>query len=192
MPFRLQLYVDKDLRNHMARNIEIKASVLDLSALRSRVAALADAGPAEIFQDDTFFRCDAGRLKLRAFSDDRGELIFYRRTDATGPSESFYLRTETSAPQELRECLALAYGQVGRVEKQRTVFLVGRTRLHLDRVKDLGDFLELEVVLDEGDSVDLGIAEANALMHKLDIAPQQLVDVAYVDLLTRNASEAST
>ena len=68
----------------MARNIEIKARVPDMAALTERVADLADDGPTQIYQFDTFFRCDTGRLKLRKFSDSHGELIFYRRADESG------------------------------------------------------------------------------------------------------------
>ena len=60
----------------MARNIEIKARIASVDALAPTVAALADQGPVEIPQDDTFFRCAGGRLKLRTFSDTDGELIF--------------------------------------------------------------------------------------------------------------------
>jgi hypothetical protein len=52
----------------MPRNIEIKARVDDIEALKMAAAAIADQGPAELEQDDTFFRCDAGRLKLRVFA----------------------------------------------------------------------------------------------------------------------------
>ena len=167
----------------MARNIEIKARIASIEALAPKAAALATEGPRQIAQDDTFFRCDTGRLKLRAFSDDDGELIFYRRADAAGPKESFYLRAPTTAPRMLRESLALAYGQAGRVRKQRTLFLAGRTRIHLDRVEGLGDFLELEVVLAEGEPADAGVREAQALMHALGVEASQLVEGAYVDLL---------
>ena len=51
----------------MARNIEIKARVADMPALMARAAAIADSGPVEIPQDDTFFRCDNGRLKRGLF-----------------------------------------------------------------------------------------------------------------------------
>lgn len=170
----------------MARNIEIKATIGSVEALAPAVAALADEGPIEILQDDTFFRCESGRLKLRAFSPEQGELIFYRRADARGPKESFYLRSPTSAPQALRESLTLAYGQAGRVLKHRTLFLVGRTRVHLDKVEALGHFLELEVVLGEGEPAQAGIDEAHRLMEKLGVRPSQLVEGAYVDLLARD------
>ena len=167
----------------MARNIEIKARVADLHALAARTAAIADSGPVEIPQDDTFFRCDNGRLKLRAFADGRGELIFYRRADAGGPKVSFYVLSPTESPDTLREALTLANGQEGRVVKHRTLFLVGRTRVHLDRVQGLGDFMELEVVLSDGESPEDGVREAQALMARLGIGPDSLVTGAYHDLL---------
>ncbi len=174
----------------MARNIEIKARLESVSALLPRVAAMATGGPVDIDQDDTFFDCGNGRLKLRAFSADSGELIFYRRVDQQGPKESFYLISPTSAPGDLRRLLALAYGEAGRVRKSRTVFLVGRTRVHLDRVRGLGDFLELEVVLRDDEDAAAGINEARALMDLLGVHPAQLVEGAYVDLIAeRHACE---
>ena len=166
----------------MARNVEIKARVADLAALAARAAAIADSGPVVIAQDDTFFHCDNGRLKLRAFSDGTGELIFYRRPDQGGPKESFYVLSPTASPDTLREALTLAHGQVGRVVKQRTLFLAGRTRVHLDRVDGLGDFMELEVVLADGETLDAGVREAHELMARLGIAPESLVEGAYLDL----------
>lgn len=59
----------------MTRNIEIKARISNIEVLESKVAKIADNGPTEIFQDDTFFQCDAGRLKLRVLSEKHGELI---------------------------------------------------------------------------------------------------------------------
>ena len=169
----------------MARNIEIKARIESIETIAAKAVAIADKGPIEIIQDDTFFRCESGRLKLRAFSKEEGELIFYRRANKQGPKESFYLRSPTSTPETLRDSLSLAYGQAGRVQKHRTLFLVGRTRVHLDNVEGLGHFLELEVVLDEGESGEVGVREAHELMTKLGIEPSQLIEGAYVDLLVQ-------
>ena len=167
----------------MPRNVEIKARIDNLELLAAQVATFADQGPIEIRQDDTFFNCEAGRLKLRAFSQHEGELIFYRRPDHAGPKESFYVRSPSHAPDTLREALSLAYGQSGRVRKLRTLYLVGRTRVHLDIVEDLGHFIELEVVLQDTEPTSAGEQEARQLMQRLGVAPSQLVEAAYVDLL---------
>lgn len=168
----------------MPRNIEIKARVESLTSLATKVARIADQGPFDIVQDDTFFHCPGGRLKLRAFSAVDGELIFYRRADQAGPKESFYVRSPSPAPDSLREALTLAYGACGRVRKRRTLYLVGRTRVHLDDVEGLGPFLELEVVLRDGEPARSGEDEARQLMQQLGIAATQLVEDAYVDLLS--------
>jgi predicted adenylyl cyclase CyaB len=172
----------------MARNIEIKARIESVESMAPKAAAIANAGPIEITQDDTFFRCEAGRLKLRTLSADNGELIFYRRANQHGPKESFYVRSSTSTPERLRESLSLAYGQVGRVRKQRTLFLVGRTRLHLDKVEELGHFLELEIPLAEGESAEVGVRAAKKIMQELGVESAQLIECAYVDLLANKAS----
>ncbi len=167
----------------MPRNVEIKARIDSVEALAARAAAIAETGPTIIAQDDSFFRCDTGRLKLRQFADGQGELIYYRRPDQQGPKESFYIVSRTSTPEALRESLALAYGAIGRVQKRRTLFLTGRTRIHLDRVHQLGDFLELEVVLDDGEATESGVRTAHEIMHALGVAPSQLIEGAYLDLL---------
>lgn len=169
----------------MSRNVEIKALVRDFAGLMQRSQAIATEGPIEISQDDTFFRCDTGRMKLRQFGNGSGELIYYRRSNAAGPKESFFLRSPTSAPEVLRESLLLAYGQVGRVKKARTLFMAGRTRIHLDKVEGLGEYLELEVVLNEEEPTELGITEAHRIMNQLGVEAHDLVEGAYVDLLSQ-------
>ena len=142
-------------------------------------------------QDDTFFPCASGRLKLRSFPDGSGVLIFYRRANAKGPKESFYEISPTTTPDALRATLTLAYGQSGRVRKNRTLFTIGRTRVHLDSVEGLGDFLELEVVLDDDDTLADGEQEARAAMDKLGVLPWQCVEEAYVDLLEQAAAQVA-
>ena len=62
--------------------------------------------------------------------------------------------------------------------------MAGRTRIHLDEVEGLvGTYLELEVVLNEGESGDDGMIEAQSLMNKLGITHEDLIDTAYIDML---------
>jgi adenylate cyclase class IV len=167
----------------MARNVEVKARIASVEALLSRARALADGPEERIEQDDTFFACAHGRLKLRDFGDGCGELIHYERADAEGPKLSDYVRAPTSDPAALREALARAHGVVGRVRKSRWLLMAGATRIHLDRVEDLGDFMELEVVLRDDQSVADGEAIAELLMAQLGICDEQRLAGAYLDLL---------
>ncbi len=167
----------------MARNVEIKARVADRAQLLSRVRQFATAGPTEISQDDTFFNSANARLKLREFGDGTGVLVAYRRADDEGPKESVYVLSPTNAPDALRQALTLACGELGRVRKQRTLYFMGRTRIHVDRVEGLGDFLELEVVLTDDEPIEAGVEEARQIMAALDIGDAMLVKGAYLDLL---------
>ena len=172
----------------MSRNIEIKASIKNIEDLELKIVEIADKGPTEIIQDDTFFKCDNGRLKLRTFSKTKGELIFYKRADESGPKECFYLKSETPEPSILRESLVLGYGAAGRVQKRQLLYFKGRTRIHVDRVEGLGNFLELEVVLEDNETKERGVEEAMILLSQLGIEDSQLVETAYVDLLYNNGT----
>lgn len=171
----------------MARNVEIKARLTCRDDLLPLVARLAQHGPTELLQDDTFFVCPNGRLKLREFADGTGELIFYQRPDRPGPKTSFYVRSPVPDPDGLRRLLTLAQGQAGRVRKHRLLFQIGPTRLHLDRVEGLGDFLELEVVLQDDESTATGVATAEALLAELGIPATACLAGAYLDLLTQQS-----
>ncbi|WP_396668492.1 CYTH domain-containing protein [Microbacterium sp. R86528] len=74
------------------------------------------------------------------------------------------------------------YAAAGRVRKHRVAFIAGRTRIHLDRVEDLGDFIELEVAIDDPADIDGATSEAQSIMATLGIESSQLVSTAYVDL----------
>ena len=170
----------------MARNVEVKARIDHVEALLPRARALADGPEERIEQDDTFFACAEGRLKLRDFGDGRGELIHYHRADAEGPKVSDYVRAATSDPAALREALSRAHGAssvLGRVRKVRWLLRVGATRVHLDRVEGLGDFMEIEVVLRDDQGVADGEAIAGALLAQLGIRDDQRLAGAYLDLL---------
>jgi predicted adenylyl cyclase CyaB len=167
----------------MPANIEIKARVRDIAALQRRAAALSDTPVQVIPQEDTFFNVPRGRLKLRLLGEDRAQLVFYERPDQGGPKRSNYHIFETQDPDNLKTTLALALGVRGVVRKTRRLYLAGQTRIHLDDVEGLGQFMELEVVLRPGQSDTDGQAVATRLMQDLGVLPEDLLEGAYMDLL---------
>lgn len=167
----------------MARNIELKAVVHDMDGLRRRAEAMSDTPCQVIEQEDTFYYTPRGRLKLRRLGVDYGQLVYYLREDSHGPKHSEYSLFETDQPEQLRTILAAAYGVRGVVSKVRSLYLVGQTRIHLDEVQGLGQFMELEVVMQPEQSDAQGERIAQELMERLGILPGDLIDVAYIDLL---------
>jgi predicted adenylyl cyclase CyaB len=172
----------------MPSNIEIKARLADLPQTRGLVAAISDTPPQTLRQRDTFFRCTTGRLKLREIGAGQAELIFYSRPDVVGVKQSDYEVTSVAEPELLRGVLARALGVTQTVEKTRVLYLVGQTRVHLDSVDGLGDFLELEVVLRPGQDSAEGQAIAADLMQRLGIRDTDLCSTAYADMLTESAA----
>jgi len=173
----------------MPENVEVKARVADMGALRARVGARAGAAPQVLEQRDTFFHTPRGRLKLREESGARAELIHYVRPDREGPKLCAYSRVASDDPERLRALLADALGVRGVVEKRREVFHVEDTRVHLDEVRGLGAFLELEVPIGSERSVADGERIARELLAALGIDPASLVAEAYLELLTSTEDE---
>lgn len=174
----------------MPANIEIKAKLKDPDALKSRAQELGGGPGTVIEQSDTFFNVPNCRLKLRELQNEPSQLIFYERSDQLGPKFSDYHITRTDKPEDLKTTLSKALGVKGAVKKRRLLFLVGQTRIHVDQVEGLGDFMELEVVLQEGQSAEDGQAIAEDLMVKLDVNKEDLIEGAYLDLLLKQSSKS--
>jgi predicted adenylyl cyclase CyaB len=121
------------------------------------------------------------------FENGSGQLISYVRKNQTGPKISEYNIYETADPHSLLAVLEKSHGIRGVVEKSRELYHCGKTRIHLDQVYDLGDFLELEVVLGEHEDRRAGEKEAAELMKKLQISEDNLVADAYIDLLEKTS-----
>lgn len=166
----------------MPVNIEIKARAADWAA--QRAAGLALAGRREeLRQEDTFFNCANGRLKLRRQGKAGAYLVFYRRAGVKGPKASSYTLVPVPAPGRTLAALSRALGVTKTVRKRRLVCFVGRTRLHFDEVRGLGRFIELEVVLSPGEKPAAGRREARELMKALGIRKKDLLAGAYADML---------
>jgi predicted adenylyl cyclase CyaB len=169
----------------MPSNIEIKARVHDFKGLQQKAEQLSDTPCQVIQQEDTFFNCPQGRIKIRELGPEFGQVVYYLRQDVTGPKHSEYKIFETNDPAGLKLILAEAYGVRGVVSKVRYLYMIGQTRIHLDDVNGLGKFMELEVVLQPDQSEAEGQAIAENLMHRLGIQDRDLVDTAYIDLMER-------
>ena len=154
-----------------------------MEALRVAAERIATEEPQTLHQEDVFFNTQTGRLKLRIFSEENGQLIQYQRPDSTEAKTSEYEILRTNEPTRMRRMLSRALGERVTVTKRRRVVITGQTRIHLDEVEGLGTFMELEVVMRADQSEDEGKRIAEGLMAELGIRSDDLVSCAYADLL---------
>ncbi|MEA2511825.1 MAG: hypothetical protein QOJ59_1312 [Thermomicrobiales bacterium] len=176
----------------MARNLELKVRCPpgDLSIVRERAQQFGVSPFVHLRQVDTYFAVAHGRLKLREISPSEGarsaELIAYARPDQAGPRWSSYRRVPVPAADasELRAALAETVGVAAVVTKTRDVAILGRTRIHLDSVAGLGEFVELETVIegqDEGDAAE----ELAEVADALGLGAYERIAGSYGDLVER-------
>ncbi|XP_060531257.1 adenylate cyclase CyaB [Cylas formicarius] len=166
------------------RNIEIKAKVGDMVRLIEKAKKLAGSEGTLIKQHDTFYNAPNGRLKLRRM-EQGAEIIYYHRPDVEGPKLSSYEKSAVASEnvESLHRVLDKALGSKVHVKKTRYLYIVGQTRVHIDHVEGLGDFMELECMLNDDQSLDDGQKIVQNIMNSLGIAESDLLSGAYADML---------
>ncbi|MEW6654227.1 MAG: class IV adenylate cyclase, partial [Bacteroidota bacterium] len=98
-------------------------------------------------QKDIYYKTSKGLLKLRV-EGKKNTLIKYLREEK-GKRWSNYelLELRGRNPEKYLESILKIEAVV---EKKRKLYLYDNTRVHLDQVKELGQFLELETLLTDG------------------------------------------
>lgn len=164
------------------KNIEIKAKINNYEKVKRLVEDLCPIPIETEQQKDTFFNTPQGRLKLRE-SDSTSAIMYYYRPDSHEPKQSDIAISFTENPDTLKTVLDNSIGIRGIVYKKRILYQYHQTRIHLDDVKGLGKFIELEVVLKPDQTSNDGEIIAYKLMDKFGIHKNDLIDVAYIDLI---------
>ena len=167
----------------MPRNVEVKVRAEDLEGIRNRLRESGAEDRGLLRQTDTYFGTAPGlRLKLRKQEPGGAELIAYGRPDVSGIRASTYRVTKLPGGSDLAGTLTLALGKIREIRKTRHLFMAGRTRVHLDEVEGLGRFLELEVVLRDGDAEADGEREAESILERLGLKDAPRIAGSYSDL----------
>lgn len=167
----------------MARNVEVKARVTDLAAVRTRALALGARPAGTLDQTDRYYELDGGhRLKLRTTPNAPAELIRYDRPESSGVRPSNY-EISSVRDEEAEACLVPKTPPIAVVHKRRELLLLDNVRIHLDTVDDLGTFVELEAILDESHDDTTCTAQVHRLTEALGLEPATFVRASYGDLI---------
>ena len=166
-----------------SRNVELKAHDPDPARTLERALAAGARDAGLLRQRDTYFHVAAGRLKLREEDPGGATLIGYQRPDDAAERVSSYRLVEVPDADALRSALAAANGIDVVVVKRRHVLMWETVRIHLDEVRGLGSFLELEAVAEPGSDLRRERDQVARLRALLEIPDEALREGSYADAL---------
>jgi len=163
----------------MPKNLEIKVKLSSHKEVQEILKKNKISFEELLLQKDIYYKVNKGLLKLR-IENDKQTLIFYDRNEKSKKRWSDYHLLEidnTDANKYLKRFLEV----LTIVNKKRELYLYKNTRIHLDYVKGLGSFLELETRVVNG----LKDAEKRFafMMDLLKLRDKKEIRASYKDLL---------
>jgi predicted adenylyl cyclase CyaB len=171
-------------------NFEFKARLRDDSHIRAALRRLRARALGTDRQVDTYFRVPLGRLKIREGRIENS-LIFYQRSNAARARRSHVDMMLLPRRNSLRAILSRALPVFAVVAKRREIYFVGNVKIHLDRVRGLGKFVEVEAMTRSGNMRKVR-AQAAKFQKLFGIAPKDIVSLSYSDLILKKRKKRGT
>lgn len=164
-------------------NIEIKAKCNDHEKIRSVLKSLNADFKGIDNQIDTYFKVNNGRLKLRE-GNIENFLVFYERENKEGPKQSDVILFKSDPNSSLKEILLTSLGALVVVDKQREIYFIENVKFHIDTVKNLGAFMEIEAIDSDGSfGKEKLMEQCEGYLQLFGIPKNDLISVSYSDLL---------
>ncbi len=166
------------------KNIELKVKLDDGDQIIQTLEKINAKFGGRLNQIDTYYNCQKGRLKLREINNKVFELIYYERPDKKNSKISNYqiVKIEKQRINFLKEILGKLFGKLVVVKKERKLWIHKNTRIHIDKVEKLGNFLELETVVKNLNDAD---KEHKEIIKLLQLSKFKKIEKSYSDLLLK-------
>lgn len=172
--------------NHMESKItiiEIKAKCTNQEAIREILKSEKADYKGTDHQIDTYFNVEHGRLKLREGTIENN-LIHYQRENKTGPKQSNVSLYKSEPDSTLKNVLTSALGILTVVDKQREIHFIDNIKFHVDMVKNLGTFVEIEAIDRDGSiGKDILLEQCKHYLELFNIPQDDLISNSYSDLM---------
>ena len=167
-------------------NVEIKARCYDTKKIKEILNEHNADFKGIDHQIDTYFRTNSGRLKLRQ-GNIENHLIYYERENQEGPKQSNVTLMPTVLHSDsLKDILTKSLGVLVSVDKKREIYFIDNVKFHIDTVKELGSFIEIEAIDKIGNiGKDKLLEQCNFYMNLFDINEGDLISVSYSDMLLK-------
>jgi len=167
------------------KNIELKILVNNFKKIKFLLKRIEAENIGKIYQKDIYYYCKNRRLKIRNIDNKKYELISYIRPNKTNSKISTYeiFNINSKKIKLIKSLMEKKFTQRNIVEKKRDLWIWRNTRVHLDRVKELGYFMELETIVGNR-HLEEAKAEFDNIFKLLDLKKYKKIANSYSDLLS--------
>ena len=170
-------------------NVEIKAKSDNQTQIREILKSKKAEYIGTDYQIDTYFNIDNGRMKLRE-GNIENNLIHYKRENKKGPKQSKIILYKSEPDSSLKRLLTEAIGILTIIEKKREIYFIDNVKFHVDTVKELGTFIEIEAIDKNGElEKEKLLEQCEFYLNLFNISKNDLVSVSYSDLILKKQSK---
>ena len=129
----------------MPTNLELKIKLNSFNQVEKYLKEINATHTATLNQKDVYYKSNSGLLKLRIENGNQSIIKYVRDEKSKNRFSNFEVLYFSSGNAEK------FFGELLKVEtvvqKKRILYMYNNTRVHLDRVKNLGYFMELETLV---------------------------------------------
>lgn len=169
----------------MHLNVEIKAQAKPdkQTEIRSILTKKKAVFKGVDHQIDTYFKVHHGRMKLREGTIEHN-LIHYRRKNQKGPKQADIILYKPQPDSSLKNLLTAGLGVWKVVDKKREIYFIQNVKFHIDKVKGLGHFIEIEAIDENGAIGKAKLQEQCAYyLNLFGLSKDDLVAHSYSDMI---------
>ncbi len=154
----------------MPQNLEVKIKLHSFNDIKKSLKKIGAEFTATLNQKDIYYKNANGLLKLR-IENGIESLIWYNRNENSKNRWSNYQVVKfTNGNAKVFFSRIFEIETV--VDKKRLLYMYDNTRIHLDSIKKLGNFLELETLVLNGQNNAKKRFQKIASLLKLDLSKQ--------------------
>ncbi len=129
----------------MALNLELKTRVDNHKAIKHILKSIGATFERILDQKDIYYKVESGLLKLRIENGNYSLIKYNREEEKSDRWSNYYVVKMEGA--ETEPLLSSLFPIETEVLKKRELYLYKDTRIHIDTVEKLGNFIELETVV---------------------------------------------
>lgn len=164
----------------MALNLELKIKIASIEHIIEKIMNKEGKFISTLNQADSYFSFKKGLLKLRS-QNGENQLIKYSRNESGEDRWSDYSILKLDG-ENILEYLKDLFEFETEVKKERKLYIYRNTRIHIDKVYSLGNFLELETVVNSI-TLDEAKEEFNKVVEFLELNTDNQIRKSYRDLM---------